>query len=722
MKKRKIFSILVGLVVASMTIVNCNINLRANATSKTEEEKEFCLKADKTKDENGDDCVQLDWDNLNKVDQETKEGYEYMVCSKKNGEEEFQTIPTKSSVNVLNIYPDVGNNLKKWMNEPAIKKSTNEENYDVEMKIPYSQLENGVLKVKSKMVKYNYIKDENGNFITNGRGILKKSVDKDGKSVPSKEFEKENLIKVDERSIGDISKCFEENEDIDIFCDEKGKTYDVVYQGGWDSNNYKYLPEKLREKLREYISSGGGYLAGHDTAYYGPLAKDMKIDGADQNQWTGAAAVKINKKGLLTRYPWNICEIGDILEVPMSHCGQFAAGDVWFKYNENTWNHKGKEINDEIKGTNNFYLTTYKNTAMIQTGHSGGTASPDEQKILANTLFYLSQITTDTSIIDHKCSDYDAPTKPEINSISVGDNVDISFSKSVDPKTLYQYYVKARKLGTQEYDLKSNTVEVDMTSKLRGYLLYTDNDENSKVNKVLQEKIEKIMDGREVDSKFNTIRNKFENSLNTSLESKLKMLDNSDLELLGFKVIADDDYTGSASIDKINNNFYAHVAAVDNAGNISETSTQKYEYINILNIEPESEIVSKDNEVWIDLTLNNISESNTTFAIRKVKDIVSQKITIKYDNTKLKYKGACTFSREFRILDENDDNGEITFNLICKNTDDFCEKIKMLALSFEALESGESDVEISSGIIKDVNDTDISILPVQLGRCSIKVQ
>uniref|UniRef100_UPI00261F0AC5 four helix bundle protein n=1 Tax=uncultured Capnocytophaga sp. TaxID=159273 RepID=UPI00261F0AC5 len=40
-----------------------------------------------------------------------------------------------------------------------------------------------------------------------------------------------------------------------------------------------------------------------------------------------------------------------------------------------------------------YYLTTWNNTAMIQTGHSNGESTEDERKVLANTLFYLKQLT-----------------------------------------------------------------------------------------------------------------------------------------------------------------------------------------------------------------------------------------------------------------------------------------------------------------------------------------
>ena len=57
---------------------------------------------------------------------------------------------------------------------------------------------------------------------------------------------------------------------------------------------------------------------------------------------------------------------------------------------DNEW--PGFNFPSELNESSNFYLTTWNNTAMIQTGHSNGQSTPDEQKLLANTLFYLSQL------------------------------------------------------------------------------------------------------------------------------------------------------------------------------------------------------------------------------------------------------------------------------------------------------------------------------------------
>ena len=60
-----------------------------------------------------------------------------------------------------------------------------------------------------------------------------------------------------------------------------------------------------------------------------------------------------------------------------------------------------------------YYLTTWNNTAMIQTGHSNGASTEDERKVLANTLFYLKQLTKKTEILDNSARDIADPNKPE---------------------------------------------------------------------------------------------------------------------------------------------------------------------------------------------------------------------------------------------------------------------------------------------------------------------
>ena len=96
-------------------------------------------------------------------------------------------------------------------------------------------------------------------------------------------------------------------------------------------------------------------------------------------------------------------------------------GNVWMELtNGNYWDEYSEIKNDQQaerelpKGMNQkYYLTTWNNTAMIQTGHSSGASTEDERKVLANTLFYLKQLTHKTEILDNSARDIADPNKPE---------------------------------------------------------------------------------------------------------------------------------------------------------------------------------------------------------------------------------------------------------------------------------------------------------------------
>ena len=81
-----------------------------------------------------------------------------------------------------------------------------------------------------------------------------------------------------------------------------------------------------------------------------------------------------------------------------------------------------------------YYLTTWNNTAMIQTGHSMGNSTEDERKVLANTLFYLKQLTHKTEILDNSARDIADPNK--VNNVNLIMNNDgtstIKFNRPED--------------------------------------------------------------------------------------------------------------------------------------------------------------------------------------------------------------------------------------------------------------------------------------------------
>ena len=98
-----------------------------------------------------------------------------------------------------------------------------------------------------------------------------------------------------------------------------------------------------------------------------------------------------------------------------------------------------KEVNfDKLPKTPEYnykyYLTTWNNTAMIQTGNSNGESTEDERKVLANTLFYLKQLTKKTEVLDNSARDIADPNK--VNNVNLIMNKDgtstIKFNRPED--------------------------------------------------------------------------------------------------------------------------------------------------------------------------------------------------------------------------------------------------------------------------------------------------
>ena len=114
-------------------------------------------------------------------------------------------------------------------------------------------------------------------------------------------------------------------------------------------------------------------------------------------------------------------------------------GNVWMEFDNPSITVLENEVQkDESvlpKGPNyKYYLTTWNNTAMIQTGHSNGASTEDERKVLANTLFYLKQLTHKTEILDNSARDIADPNKPEniVYKIDEQGNNIIEFRKPED--------------------------------------------------------------------------------------------------------------------------------------------------------------------------------------------------------------------------------------------------------------------------------------------------
>lgn len=154
------------------------------------------------------------------------------------------------------------------------------------------------------------------------------------------------------------------------------------------------------------------------------------------------------------------------------------------------------------------------------TGHSSGQATSDEQKILANLIFYCNQLLFNTyTTNDASAQDFAKPNKP---SVSISNN---NFTWSAtDNGSTYKYYVESySKNDTTSSGLldKSTTKSLTVTTGVKSYRYILDNDENTKVT--------------------------------TSTGTK----------------------TTSTSLALDGSHKYLHIIAIDGAGNVSDTTTYK---------------------------------------------------------------------------------------------------------------------------------------------------
>ena len=544
MKNKKSISILLSFFMMLSITLSCSDKVKAD--------ENFKLSVTNVVGENYN---KLNWTNLGK-------GYTYRVYQKGQDDAVYQTIPTKKSVRTLNVYPDYNNEYNKVSNT----------------------------------------------------GKSGGQIDLDGKSVPDSGILKTWLLKenINDVTIDCVSlSSFNTNPSKYLKKIDGKWNYDSVFYGMWNLEPDIVYPSDLAiDYLKEYIDEGQGFMTSHHTIGYSgldrginKLAKDMGVEifanntqlSRDSNgnkystvsfeclekglntwqssYWPSGNKVKIVKNGLLINYPFKVGNVGDVIDIePMHGLSVFGTGDVWMNVVDPAAHNcdesmKFREINKSPttgkEGTNNFYVHTYNNTAIINSGHSFPKITTAETRIIANTLYYLSQVTEENYCDDHKGQDVTAPDKPTIKSVNVTNGinkkVNINLNEVDDKGTKYNYFVKATEEGTNRI-IKSNEVSTEVKSGFKGYSIVVDQNENTvPENKVITEST---------------------------------------------------NYTIDAQYDS---DFYVHVAAVDNAGNVSEVSTYKYVYP-ILN-----------------LTAGDLNTDNNTVTIKaeaKVTDKTIKSITL----------------------------------------------------------------------------------------------
>ena len=199
-----------------------------------------------------------------------------------------------------------------------------------------------------------------------------------------------------------------------------------------------------------------------------------------------------------------------------------------------------------------YYLTTWNNTAMIQTGHSNGNSTEDERKVLANTLFYLKQLTKKTEVLDNSARDIADPNNPSNIATVINENnsTNVKFRRPEDNGSTYEYYVKGLD-GSREFTSDTKSATITTGVKKYKYII----DENPTLSKELIAEA-----GTEYESRG-------ENE-----------------EIAIGNIVYND-----------NRAKYIHIYAIDGAGNTSEVYTQKLEPIS-QELEVTKEVVNPKNE------------------------------------------------------------------------------------------------------------------------------
>ena len=336
---------------------------------------------------------------------------------------------------------------------------------------------------------------------------------------------------------------YNNNPDIYLKDEDGNYKYDVLCFGTYDSNNGKDLSILSKEATQDFIDSGRGVLFGHDTLCLVPgrdchpifetFSDQLGIIVTGSDYRRDSTTAEVVDSGFLTSYPW---KISGTLNIPTTHVwGQYAggtlSGKVWMKLTGIDYD------TDEATGaTKDFYLVTNNQLAMIQTGHSNGSATDDERKVFANTLFYLKQTTNNTRVKDTSFYDETNPQKPSIK-VSLNQNVNgyssgIAEINSEDIGTHYKYYVQGVTKSGADNNQNSNVVEADALSGIKGYVVSINENPNE-----MPELISYEEDGKTVSSVISAEGGKLKYSLD-ELEQNKK--------------------------------YYMHVYAVDNENNISD--------------------------------------------------------------------------------------------------------------------------------------------------------
>ncbi|BDR56858.1 BspA family leucine-rich repeat surface protein [Xylocopilactobacillus apis] len=411
-------------------------------------------------------------------------------------------------VNILNVYPDGGNFLKQWMDQ--IDPNTGQ---------PVSM---GLISVDAvSLTEFNknasyYLKKGTSSYQYDG--VYFGSKDVNGGDTPGVN----DLTAASQPVVADFG--------------ASGRSvifgHDTIFSHGWHHPYFGMFASKLDLFLNDNLPAG--YHIGSPTA---------NLEFTD----IGSPNVVFTKDGYLNRYPYNLDPTKTYLIKPAHTVGQFYSS----KSNATKWMEFGPPLtaignggptfaatalydpSGTAVGSNNWYLITKDNYAQIQTGHTTGSCSPDEAKIIANMIYYTSTLTMNSPGDDHTVKDKAAPNIPT-TTITQPSNDQINITvNSQDNKTDYYYRIKARTSTTTKY---SDVIKVPVMSGFRGYIYAVDNNPNGVPKATIDP--------------------------STGLVSNINLNPTSGSSQASFSL------TRLASAGK-----YLHIVAVDNANNVSAAKT-----------------------------------------------------------------------------------------------------------------------------------------------------
>ncbi|MFL1673421.1 DUF5057 domain-containing protein [Paenibacillus dendritiformis] len=302
------------------------------------------------------------------------------------------------------------------------------------------------------------------------------------------------------------------NADPDAYLkNSEGKyVFDVVIIGVADLNGSVSTSDAAVAAIEDFIKTGRGMLFGHDTiidrtnSNVGTGLENITSSTANRGEgwqytklrhYAGIIAnsnvarlahqttrALVVRDGFLLKYP-NVIKPGDILPVNNTHVnGSSAKGTIWLQFaNANGTLYQGDDTVGYDDGTgyalyhSNYYLTTYHNTAFIQTGHTTNANIPvAERNIIANTVFFLAQLTHDTKLNDNAATDEAPPDAPVASYHSANGTAQYkTLITAKDNGTTYQGYVEAIDQNPNISERKkSNIFEEKVTSGTKGYLIH----------------------------------------------------------------------------------------------------------------------------------------------------------------------------------------------------------------------------------------------------------